>query len=165
MRRLMPPAPADVVDLGCGTGSLAALLAAAGYRVRGLDVSGRMIAAARNKAAAALVDAEFERGDAAAPPYVPGSADVVLELATCCGRCRTRRTQSGRGRGSCGRAVVSCSSRAAGRPAPESPPRATRKALALEHPARGDRRTPRRPPRSWGRAIDDERYALLSRLN
>ena len=31
---LLPPVPAEVVDLGCGTGSLAVLLAEAGYRVR-----------------------------------------------------------------------------------------------------------------------------------
>jgi len=46
----LPPAPADVVDLGCGTGSLAVLLAQAGYAVRGLDLSERMVAAATAKA-------------------------------------------------------------------------------------------------------------------
>lgn len=37
-----------------------------------------MVAAARAKARAAGVAASFARGDAAAPPYPAGSADVVL---------------------------------------------------------------------------------------
>ncbi len=75
---LMPPAPAAVVDLGCGTGSLAVLVAEAGYSVRGVDLSSRMVAAAEEKAEAAGVDAEFMRGDAAVPPYPRASCDVVL---------------------------------------------------------------------------------------
>lgn len=51
LERLLPAAPADVADLGCGTGSLSVLLAEAGYRVRGVDVAGEMVAAARTKAA------------------------------------------------------------------------------------------------------------------
>jgi SAM-dependent methyltransferase len=47
--------------------------------VRALDLSPRMVEAARAKAATAGVDVEFEEGDAAAPPYPPGSADVVLD--------------------------------------------------------------------------------------
>ncbi|MGB3443448.1 MAG: class I SAM-dependent methyltransferase [Actinophytocola sp.] len=75
---LMPTAPASVVDLGCGTGSLAVLLARAGHVVRGLDLSARMIDAAGRKALAAGVPAEFRQGDAAVPPYPPASCDVVL---------------------------------------------------------------------------------------
>jgi ubiquinone/menaquinone biosynthesis C-methylase UbiE len=54
------------------------LLAGAGYRVRGLDVSERMVTAAATKAAAAGVVAAFRAGDASRPPYEPGSADAVL---------------------------------------------------------------------------------------
>ncbi|MFD4672015.1 class I SAM-dependent methyltransferase [Lentzea sp. NPDC058450] len=75
---LLPDAPARVVDLGCGTGSLSVLLARQGHQVRGVDLSGRMVAAARAKAEAAGVEAEFVEGDASTPPYEPGSADVVL---------------------------------------------------------------------------------------
>ncbi|NUT99431.1 MAG: class I SAM-dependent methyltransferase [Saccharothrix sp.] len=70
---LVPPG-SSVVDLGCGTGSLSALLAEAGHDVRGLDLSPRMVEAARAKAP----DAHFTVGDAATPPYPPASADVVL---------------------------------------------------------------------------------------
>jgi SAM-dependent methyltransferase len=76
---LMPPAPAQIVDLGSGTGTIAVLLGQAGYDVRGLDMSGPMVRAARAKAAAAGVSAEFEQGDASAPPYEPRSCDVVLD--------------------------------------------------------------------------------------
>ena len=74
----LPSAPADVIDLGCGTGTLSVLLAGAGYRVRGLDLSGAMVSAATTKAAGAHVSAAFARGDAADPPYEPESCDVVL---------------------------------------------------------------------------------------
>lgn len=75
---LMPPSPAAVIDLGCGTGSLAVLLAQAGHQVCGLDLSGNMLALAVQKAAAAGVCVGFQRGDASAPPYLPASCDVVL---------------------------------------------------------------------------------------
>ncbi|GLY53397.1 class I SAM-dependent methyltransferase [Lentzea sp. NBRC 102530] len=75
---LVPVTGARVVDLGCGTGSLSVLLAQAGHRVSGVDLSGRMVAAARAKAEAAGVGAEFTEGDASTPPYEPGTADVVL---------------------------------------------------------------------------------------
>lgn len=71
---LLPPAPASVADLGCGTGSLSALVAGAGYEVRGLDLSERMVEAARAKAPGV----EFRQGDASTPPWPPGTFDVVL---------------------------------------------------------------------------------------
>jgi len=74
----LPAAPADVIDLGCGTGTLSVLLAHEGYRVRGLDFAESMLATAVAKAARAGLDIEFGRGDAARPPYEAGSCDVVL---------------------------------------------------------------------------------------
>src|SRR4051794_38452433 len=64
---LLPPAPASVLDLGCGTGSLSVLLAKAGHQVRGIDFSPRMIARARTGGAAAGVTAQFDVGDAQSP--------------------------------------------------------------------------------------------------
>lgn len=75
---LLPKPDAAVADLGCGTGSLAVLLGAAGHRVSGLDYSSRMVEAARAKAASAGVAADFTTGDAAEPPYAAASFDVVL---------------------------------------------------------------------------------------
>jgi SAM-dependent methyltransferase len=72
----LPGTPSDVLDIGCGTGSLAALAAAAGHRVTGVDLAPRMVEAARAKFAAAGLAGEFRVGDAAAPPA--GAFDVVL---------------------------------------------------------------------------------------
>lgn len=73
---LMPPAPARVADLGCGTGSLSVLLAEAGHQVQGLDQSAAMLEIATRKAEG--LPAEFRQGDAADPPYPAASCDVVL---------------------------------------------------------------------------------------
>jgi SAM-dependent methyltransferase len=77
---LLPRLPerATVADLGCGTGTLAVLLGQAGHLVSGVDLAPRMVEAARAKAARAGVRADFVVGDAAAPPWPPGSFDVVL---------------------------------------------------------------------------------------
>lgn len=74
----LPPPPARVADLGCGTGSITALLAAEGYDVHGVDLSGAMVAAAEAKLAAAGLRARLHRGDAAFPQWEPASFDVVL---------------------------------------------------------------------------------------
>ena len=72
----LPTGPWDVLDLGCGTGSLTALLAQAGHRVTGTDLSPEMIERARTKLDAAGLRATFLVGDAADPPGDP--VDVVL---------------------------------------------------------------------------------------
>jgi SAM-dependent methyltransferase len=75
---VLPPAPARIADLGCGTGSLAVLLAEEGYAVDGLDLSPEMVARARAKADAAGVSVDLTVGDAQAPGLPPASYDVVL---------------------------------------------------------------------------------------
>ena len=75
---VLPPAPARIADLGCGTGSLSVLLAEEGYAVDGLDFSPEMVARARAKADAAGVAVEVVVGDARAPGLPPASYDVVL---------------------------------------------------------------------------------------
>jgi SAM-dependent methyltransferase len=54
------------------------LLGEQGYKVSGVDLSPRMVAFAREKAARAGIVAEFEVGDAAAPPWPSSSFDVVI---------------------------------------------------------------------------------------
>ena len=73
---VVPPPPARVADLGCGTGSLSVLLAERGHSVVGVDVSPRMLDRARSKAAAIGVVATFVVGDAADPPISP--VDVIV---------------------------------------------------------------------------------------
>lgn len=56
----------------------AALLAGAGHRVTGVDLSPRMVERARAKLKAAGLDGHFLVGDAAAPPTGDARFDVVL---------------------------------------------------------------------------------------
>jgi SAM-dependent methyltransferase len=77
---VLPPPAALVADLGCGTGSLSLLLAAAGYQVTGVDFSVRMIAIAKAKAVAADAAIGFIVGDAADAPLLAAAFDVVISL-------------------------------------------------------------------------------------
>lgn len=78
LREWAPPAPAEVLDVGCGTGSLSLLLAEAGHRVTGVDLAPAMVERARAKLAAAGHTATFTVGDAAAPPTGDRTFDMVL---------------------------------------------------------------------------------------
>jgi SAM-dependent methyltransferase len=155
----LPVAPAEVADLGCGTGSLSVLLGAEGYRVRGIDLAEEMVAAAQLKARIAGVAAQFERGDAADPPYPAESCDVVLARhvlwalpspAEALQRWVRLLRAGGRlvlieGRWSTG----------AGLPADDCAALVSthRKTVSVRHLS---------DPALWGRPIGDERYLLLS---
>jgi 2-polyprenyl-3-methyl-5-hydroxy-6-metoxy-1,4-benzoquinol methylase len=78
MRDLLPPAPARVADLGCGTGSLSVLMAEHGYDVVGRDLSPAMIQLAKRKAEAHGLVIDFETGDASQREVRDGTFDVVL---------------------------------------------------------------------------------------
>ena len=71
---VLPSPPARVADLGCGTGTLTRLLTDEGYSVDGLDFSEEMIRRARAK----VPEAQFVVGDAANPVLEPHGYDVVL---------------------------------------------------------------------------------------
>jgi SAM-dependent methyltransferase len=157
---LLSGAPAAVIDVGCGTGSLTVLLAEAGHRVHGLDSSRAMLAAARSKSAAAGVPVGLVRGDAADPPFAPASVDVVLcrhvlwaleEPSAVVSRWVRLLRPGGRlvlveGRWATGvgLSAVDC------------------RGLVLRHRDEAVVQQLGRDPSLWGRAVDDERYVLVS---
>lgn len=78
LRTWLPPRPARVADLACGTGSMSVLAAELGHQVSGVDLSGEMVARARAKTAPFGSAVEVVQGDAGAPPLAAGAFDVVL---------------------------------------------------------------------------------------
>lgn len=74
---VLPPAPARVADLGCGTGTLSLLLAEAGHRVDAVDFSPAMAKRARAKLAH-LEAVTVTEGDVCDPPLDASSYDAVL---------------------------------------------------------------------------------------
>ncbi|MFF6878793.1 MULTISPECIES: methyltransferase domain-containing protein [unclassified Streptomyces] len=76
LRGWLPARASDVLDLGCGTGSLSLLASEQGHRVTGVDLSPAMVTLAREKLAGR--DAVFLVGDAAAPPVGEQRFDAVL---------------------------------------------------------------------------------------
>jgi ubiquinone/menaquinone biosynthesis C-methylase UbiE len=71
---LLPPAPADVLDVGTGTGFVATIAAGLGHRVTATDLSEPMLAEARRSSPAV----RFVRGDAVAPAFAPASFDAIV---------------------------------------------------------------------------------------
>lgn len=105
LRSWLPAAPSDVLDLGCGTGSLALLAARDGHRVTAVDLSERMIARARVKLAG--TGAQAVVGEATRPPVGPRRFDVVLVRHVLWTLPDPAAVLRG-GRGCCGRAAGSC---------------------------------------------------------
>lgn len=77
LRRALPTPPATILDAGAGTGSLSLLAAELGYRVTSLDLSGGMLAKAREKAEERGLELSFEVGSAMTPPA--GPFEAVME--------------------------------------------------------------------------------------
>ncbi len=76
MLRFAPPEPGAVVlDVGCGTGTLLELYAAAGSEVWGIDTSPAMLEVARKRLGS---QAQLHDGDATAMPYPEGQFDWVV---------------------------------------------------------------------------------------
>jgi ubiquinone/menaquinone biosynthesis C-methylase UbiE len=71
--------PLDALDVGCGTGFLALLLAEIGNRVVGVDAANQMLAQARAKAAAAGLTVNFRSGDVERLALGDASFDLVVE--------------------------------------------------------------------------------------
>lgn len=67
-----------VVDLGCGTGTLAIALARRGLKVTAVDGDEDVLARARRKASRAGVEVSWARGLAGALPLGDGTADAVV---------------------------------------------------------------------------------------
>ena len=75
---VLPPAPAAVLDMGCGPGFVSLNLAAMGYQVRGIDMAENMLLQARQRASDKGLQATFELGDATAPTGKPAAYDAII---------------------------------------------------------------------------------------
>lgn len=76
--KLLPPS-GPILDLGCGQGVLAALLAAAGddaSRVRGIDLMARDVERAQH----AVAEAQFVAGDIRTAPFGTAAGVVILDV-------------------------------------------------------------------------------------
>jgi 2-polyprenyl-3-methyl-5-hydroxy-6-metoxy-1,4-benzoquinol methylase len=160
LARLLPEHPARVADLGCGTGSLAVLLAEQGNTVSGLDISNNMIHLARSKAQKAEVSVDFVKGDAAAPPFTPATFDVVLarhilwvfeDPDAVLRRWVSLLAPNGRlilieGRWSTGAGLRASECRA----------------LVLRHRAEAEIEQLTENAQLWGAPVDDDRYVIVS---
>ena len=170
LRAWLPATPADVLDLGCGTGSLALLAVRQGHRVTAVDLSTEMVRRARAKTdgrATVLV------GDAADPPVRPGTVDVVLarHLAWTLPDPPAALARWVRLLRPGGRLVLveGCWAEAGGAyvdaPLPWSGGVASRDLLAATAPlVRTARVEVLADSVLWGRAVGDERYVLLAEV-
>jgi ubiquinone/menaquinone biosynthesis C-methylase UbiE len=78
IERLLPPQPADVLDIGTGTGFVSLIASQLGHRVIGIDLSTAMLAEARVQADRRGLKATFRIGDAVLPPLDEVSLDAII---------------------------------------------------------------------------------------
>ncbi len=74
--RVLPSAPARILDVGTGTGFVAGIAARLGHQVTGIDLSEGMLDAAR--AGDGVEKITFLVGDAVAPELPPASFDAII---------------------------------------------------------------------------------------
>jgi SAM-dependent methyltransferase len=166
----LPQQPGDVLDLGCGTGSLSLLAAERGHRVTGVDLSPAMVALARAKLAGR--DAVFLVGDAAAPPVGEQLFDVILvrhvlwalpdpgrALRHWRGLLRPSGTSHAVGSGG-GRLVLVEGVWGTTSPVGVPADRLTALLAPLVRDIRVERLS--HDARLWGKEVDDERYAVVA---
>lgn len=77
LRDVLPPPPADVLDVGTGTGFMAFRAHELGHRVRAIDLSDEMLAVARHSAGGIPDAPQFSIGDAIAPDFPPATFDAI----------------------------------------------------------------------------------------
>lgn len=167
----LPARPADVLDLGCGTGSLSLLAAEQGHRVTGVDLSPAMVDRARAKLAGRA--AVFLVGDAATPPVGEERFDVVLVrhvlwtlpdpervLRAWAGLLRPGGTSHAFGSGG-GRLVLIEGVWGTVSPVGIPAERLTGLLAPLAQDVRVERLSD--DARLWGREVEDERYAVVAR--
>ncbi|MFS8203860.1 class I SAM-dependent methyltransferase [Streptomyces sp. CWNU-52B] len=160
LRGWLPRGPADVLDLGCGTGSLSLLASEARHRVTGVDLSPRMVGLARAKLAGR--DAAFLVGDATAPPVGEQRFDAVLVrhvLWTLPEPGRVLRHWRGLLRPG-GRLVLVEGVWGTVSPVGLSAGRLTALLAPLAEDVRVERLSD--DPSLWGREVTDERYAVIA---
>ncbi|WP_405932773.1 class I SAM-dependent methyltransferase [Streptomyces sp. NBC_00827] len=162
LRTWLPERASDVLDLGCGTGSLSLLASGWGHHVTGVDLSPGMVDLARAKLAGR--DAVFLVGDAATPPVGEQLFDVLLcrhVLWTLPDPGRVLRHWCGLLRPG-GRLVLVEGVWGTVSPVGISADRLT----ALLEPLAADVRVERLSDdsRLWGREVEDERYAVVAGL-
>jgi 2-polyprenyl-3-methyl-5-hydroxy-6-metoxy-1,4-benzoquinol methylase len=78
LRNALPANHAELLDIGCGTGSLSIVLAGLGCHVTGIDFSPEMIALAVAKAKKAHYSIQFQVMDAAFPQLPPRQFDAAV---------------------------------------------------------------------------------------
>lgn len=161
LRAELPEPPADIIDLGCGTGSLSVVVAQQGHHVTGVDLAPRMIERARVKARAAAVEIGFQVADASRPPLPKASADIVLARHVLW-MFPDRRAVLGRWAGllrSGGRLVLIEGrwSTGAGMPADELVSALPRELVVSTRSLSGDTEL-------WGGPVDDERYLVTAHI-
>ncbi|MGA9635954.1 MAG: class I SAM-dependent methyltransferase [Solirubrobacterales bacterium] len=80
VERAAPVEGERVVDVGCGTGNGALLVAERGARVTGVDPAERLLEVARARFAERGLPGEFVLGDAASMPLDGASTDLVISV-------------------------------------------------------------------------------------
>jgi ubiquinone biosynthesis O-methyltransferase len=79
-----PPAGLRILDVGCGDGALAVELSKRGAIVTGIDVSVRMIEAARERARRHGVEVTFNVAAVQSLPFPPEAFDRVVAVTVLC---------------------------------------------------------------------------------